>query len=465
MTTKTAEFDLDLIKRYDGRGPRYTSYPTAVQFHDGFGEEDYTRFALASNAAAPEGHPLSIYVHVPFCHSLCYYCGCHKIITRHQHSADPYVEHLVEEMRLQGRLFDPRRRVDQLHFGGGTPTFLNDAQFTKVMEGLFNNFGLHHGEDREYSIEIDPRSVDENTIPRLAELGFNRLSLGIQDFDPEVQQAVNRLQDEEWTLFLIRQAREHGFRGVSVDLIYGLPKQTADSFTHTLESVVQAKPDRIAAYSYAHLPEMFRAQRLIRNEDMPSAAEKLALLTRTVEFLTGRGYEYIGMDHFALPEDDLVKARNNGTLHRNFQGYSTHAELDLVGLGVSAIGKVGNSYSQSIKLRHDYYDAIDAGHIPVLRGVELTPDDVLRREVIHALMCGGVADMRQIETRHGIVFPEYFARELEEMHKLAQDELVEIDEDTIRVTPKGRFLLRPIAMPFDAYLAARLAEQRFSKVI
>ncbi|NGP52967.1 oxygen-independent coproporphyrinogen III oxidase [Thioalkalivibrio sp. XN8] len=465
MTTKTAEFDLDLIKRYDGRGPRYTSYPTAVQFHDGFGEEDYTRLALASNAGDPVAHPLSIYVHVPFCHSLCYYCGCHKIITRHQHSADPYVEHLVEEMRLQGRLFDPRRRVDQLHFGGGTPTFLNDAQFTKVMEGLFNNFGLHHGEEREYSIEIDPRSVDESTIPRLAELGFNRLSLGIQDFDPDVQQAVNRLQDEDWTLFLIRQAREHGFRGVSVDLIYGLPKQTADSFTHTLESVVQAKPDRIAAYSYAHLPEMFRAQRLIRNEDMPSAAEKLALLTRTVEFLTERGYEYIGMDHFALPEDDLVKARNNGTLHRNFQGYSTHSELDLIGLGVSAIGKVGHSYSQSIKLRHDYYDAIDAGHIPVLRGVELTPDDVLRREVIHALMCGGVADMRQIEARHGIDFPAYFAREVGEMRKLAEDGLVEVDADTIRVTPKGRFLLRPIAMPFDAYLAARLAEQRFSKVI
>lgn len=465
MTTKTAEFDLDLIKRYDGRGPRYTSYPTAVQFHDGFTEEDYKRLALASNDGEPEAHPLSIYVHVPFCHSLCYYCGCHKIITRHQHSADPYVEHLVEEMRLQGRLFDPRRRVDQLHFGGGTPTFLNDQQFTKVMEGLFNNFGLHHGEQREYSIEIDPRSVDENTIPRLAELGFNRLSLGIQDFDPDVQQAVNRLQDEEWTLYLIRQAREHGFRGVSVDLIYGLPKQTADSFTHTLESVVQAKPDRIAAYSYAHLPEMFRAQRLIRNEDMPSAAEKLALLTRTVEFLTQRGYEYIGMDHFALPEDDLVKARNNGTLHRNFQGYSTHAELDLIGLGVSAIGKVGHSYSQSIKLRHDYYDAIDAGHIPVLRGVELTADDVLRREVIHQLMCGGTMDMRQIEARHGIEFPQYFARELGEMEKLAADELVELDDDTIRVTPKGRFLLRPIAMPFDAYLAARLAEQRFSKVI
>lgn len=465
MTTKTAEFDLDLIKRYDGRGPRYTSYPTAVQFHDGFGEEDYKRFALASNGERPEAQPLSIYVHVPFCHALCYYCGCHKIITRHQHSADPYVEHLVEEMRLQGQLFDSRRPVDQLHFGGGTPTFLDEGQFQKVMDGLARNFGLHHGDEREYSIEIDPRSVDKDSIPRLAELGFNRLSLGIQDFDPEVQKAVNRLQDEEWTLFLIRQAREHGFRSVSVDLIYGLPKQTAESFTHTLDSVVRAQPDRIAAYSYAHLPEMFRAQRLIRNEDMPSAAEKLALLTRTVEYLTDRGYEYIGMDHFALPEDDLVKARHNGTLHRNFQGYSTHAELDLVGLGVSAIGKVGNSYAQSIKLRHDYYDAIDAGHVPVLRGVELTEDDVLRREVIHALMCGGVADMRKIEARYGISFPEYFPRELEEMQKLAEDGLVEVDADTIRVTPRGRFLLRSIAMPFDAYLAARLAEQRFSKVI
>jgi oxygen-independent coproporphyrinogen III oxidase len=465
MNTQMAEFDLDLIKRYDGRGPRYTSYPTAVQFHDGFGEEDYKRLALASNSDNPEAQPLSIYVHVPFCHSLCYYCGCHKIITRHQSSADPYVEHLVEEMRLQGQLFDPRRRVDQLHFGGGTPTFLDEGQFGKVMDGLFRNFGLHHGEQREYSIEIDPRSVDKDTIPRLAEMGFNRLSLGIQDFDPSVQAAVNRLQDEEWTLFLIRQAREHGFRSVSVDLIYGLPKQTAESFTHTLESVVRAKPDRIAAYSYAHLPQMFRAQRLIREEDLPSGAEKLALLTRTVEFLTTRGYEYIGMDHFALPEDDLVKSLYNGTLHRNFQGYSTHAELDLVGLGVSAIGKVGNSYSQSIKLRHDYYDAIDAGHLPVLRGVELNSDDILRREVIHALMCGGVADMRKIEARHGIVFGDYFARELEAMVPLEQDGLVQLDADTIRVTPRGRFLLRSIAMPFDAYLAARLAEQRFSKVI
>jgi oxygen-independent coproporphyrinogen-3 oxidase len=372
---------------------------------------------------------------------------------------------MVEEMRLQGQLFDPRRRVDQLHFGGGTPTFLDEGQFGKVMDGLSRNFGLHHGEQREYSIEIDPRSVDKDTIPRLAEMGFNRLSLGIQDFDPSVQAAVNRLQDEEWTLFLIRQAREHGFRSVSVDLIYGLPKQTAESFTHTLESVVRAKPDRIAAYSYAHLPQMFRAQRLIREEDLPSGAEKLALLTRTVEFLTTRGYEYIGMDHFALPEDDLVKSLYNGTLHRNFQGYSTHAELDLVGLGVSAIGKVGNSYSQSIKLRHDYYDAIDAGHLPVLRGVELNGDDVLRREVIHALMCGGVADMRKIEARHGIVFGDYFARELEAMVPLEQDGLVQLDADTIRVTPRGRFLLRSIAMPFDAYLSARLAEQRFSKVI
>jgi oxygen-independent coproporphyrinogen-3 oxidase len=465
MNTQTAEFDLELIQRYDGRGPRYTSYPTAVQFHAGLGEEDYKRLALASNGDDPASQPLSIYVHVPFCHSLCYYCGCHKIISRHQHSADPYVEHLVEEMRLQGQLFDPRRRVDQLHFGGGTPTFLDERQFGKVMDGLFRNFGLQHGEQREYSIEIDPRSVDRDSIPRLAAMGFNRLSLGIQDFDPAVQQAVNRLQDEEWTLFLIRQARESGFRSVSVDLIYGLPKQTAASFTHTLDSVVEARPDRIAAYSYAHLPEMFRAQRLIRDEDLPSAAEKLALLTRTVEHLTGRGYEYIGMDHFALPEDDLVRARQEGTLHRNFQGYSTHAELDLVGLGVSAIGKVGHSYAQNIKLRHDYYDAIDRGHLPILRGVELSKDDVLRREVIHALMCGGVARIPAIEARHGISFEDYFRRELTALGRLQQDGLVEIEPQEIRVTPRGRFLLRSIAMPFDAYIAARQSEQRFSKVI
>jgi oxygen-independent coproporphyrinogen III oxidase len=465
MNTQTAEFDLELIQRYDGRGPRYTSYPTAVQFHSGLGEEDYKRLALASNGDDPASQPLSIYVHVPFCHSLCYYCGCHKIISRHQHSADPYVEHLVEEMRLQGQLFDPRRRVDQLHFGGGTPTFLDERQFGRVMDGLFRNFGLQHGEQREYSIEIDPRSVDSHSIPRLAAMGFNRLSLGIQDFDPAVQQAVNRPQDEEWTLFLIRQARESGFRSVSVDLIYGLPRQTAASFTRTLDSVVEARPDRIAAYSYAHLPEMFRAQRLIRDEDLPSASEKLALLTRTVEHLTSRGYEYIGMDHFALPEDDLVRARREGTLHRNFQGYSTHAELDLVGLGVSAIGKVGHSYAQNIKLRHDYYDAIDRGHLPILRGVELSQDDVLRREVIHALMCAGVARIPAIEARYGISFKDYFSRELVALGQLQQDGLVEIEPQEIRVTPRGRFLLRSIAMPFDAYIAARQSEQRFSKVI
>jgi len=460
-----AEFDLDLIKRYDGRGPRYTSYPTAVQFHDGFGEEDYRRVALASNGDNPQDRPLSVYVHVPFCHSLCYYCGCYKIVTRHQHSADPYVEHLVEEMRMQAQLFDPKRRVDQLHFGGGTPTFLNETQFRAVMEGLTRYFGLHRGHNREYSIEIDPRSVDEGTLPMLAELGFNRLSLGIQDFDPDVQKAVNRIQDEEWTLGLIRQAREVGFRSVSVDLIYGLPRQTAGSFTHTLDSVIRAKPDRIAAYSYAHLPEMFRSQRLIPEEYMPSGAEKLALLTRTVEYLTDHGYEYIGMDHFALPEDDLVRAQREGTLHRNFQGYSTHAELDLIGLGASSIGKVGPCYAQNIKKRHDYYDVIDSGHLPVLRGFELTADDILRREVIHALMCGGVADMRRVEARHEISFPEYFERELRALGELEKDGLVELGSDEIRVTPKGRFLLRPIAMAFDAYLAAKQEGQRFSKVI
>ena len=460
-----AEFDLDLIKRYDGRGPRYTSYPTAVQFHDGFGEDEYRQVAMASNGDNPEDRPLSVYVHVPFCHSLCYYCGCYKIVTRHQHSADPYVEHLVEEMRMQAQLFDPKRRVDQLHFGGGTPTFLNQAQFRAVMEGLFRYFGLHRGHNREYSIEIDPRSVDEQTLPMLAELGFNRLSLGIQDFDPEVQKAVNRIQDEEWTLALIEQARDVGFRSVSVDLIYGLPKQTADSFTHTLESVIRAKPDRIAAYSYAHLPEMFRSQRLIPEEYMPSGAEKLALLTRTVGYLTDHGYEYIGMDHFALPGDDLVRARQDGTLHRNFQGYSTHAELDLIGLGASSIGKVGPCYAQNIKKRHDYYDVIDSGHLPILRGVELSPDDILRREVIHALMCSGVADMRKVEARHDISFPDYFARELEALGELERDGLVALDADRIHVTPRGRFLLRPIAMAFDAYLAQKKEGQRFSKVI
>ena len=460
----TAVFDRDLIQRYDGRGPRYTSYPTAVQFHEGFTADDYARVARQSNGEDPGSNPLSVYVHIPFCHSLCYYCGCHKIISRHQYSADEYLDYLLEEIRLQGELFDRRRPVVQLHFGGGTPTFLTEAQFDRLMDGLSTHFNLTGDPEREYSIEIDPRSTDLSTLPYLASIGLNRLSLGVQDFDPEVQQTVNRLQSRADTLALIAQARANGFGSVSVDLIYGLPLQTAERFLKTVDAVVEARPDRLAVYSYAHLPRMFRAQRLIREEQLPSAAEKLRLFQKTVERLTDLGYEYIGMDHFALPEDDLVRARDEGTLHRNFQGYSTHADLDLVGLGLSAIGKVGPSYAQNLKLRKDYYPTVESGRLPVFRGVACTQEDLLRRHVIHALMCGGVADYDAIGARWDIDFRAHFADELKRLEGLAEDGLVSVDSRQVRVTPKGWFLLRPIAMSFDAYLAGD-QQGGFSKVI
>ena len=458
------EFDSDLIRRYDGPGPRYTSYPTAVQFSDEFGEQEYKRLARASNDGTGS-RPLSLYVHIPFCHTLCYYCGCHKIVTRTAGVADQYLEYTLREAALHAELFDSSRPVVQLHLGGGTPTYLTNDQMTALIEGLAKNFSLMRDSAHEYSIEIDPRTTDSETLPLLSRLGFNRLSMGIQDFDPEVQRAVNRIQSKEHTLDLIRQAPEVGFESVSVDLIYGLPHQTRERFLKTLQDVVGARPDRIAAYNYAHLPGMFKAQRLIREGDLPSAEQKLELLGTTVEFLTGEGYEYIGMDHFALPGDELVTARDQGSLQRNFQGYSTYADCDLIGLGISAIGKLDTCYSQNLKLRKDYFSVLDDGHLPVFRGVKLNDEDVLRRQVIQDVMCQDAIDMDELGERYGIDFREHFAAALEHLTSLEKDGLVELDGQFVSVTAKGRFLLRPIAMAFDEYLPADRRPGRFSRVI
>jgi oxygen-independent coproporphyrinogen-3 oxidase len=458
------EFDSGLIRRYDGPGPRYTSYPTAVQFSDEFGEQEYRRLAQASNDASGS-RPLSLYVHIPFCHTLCYYCGCHKIVTRTAGVADQYLEYALREAELHAELFDSSRPVVQLHLGGGTPTYLTHDQMTALIEGLAKSFSLTRDTDHEYSIEIDPRTTDAETLPLLSRLGFNRLSMGIQDFDPEVQRAVNRIQSKEHTLDLIRQAPTVGFKSVSVDLIYGLPHQTRERFLKTLQAVVDARPDRIAAYNYAHLPGMFKAQRLIREDDLPSAEQKLELLGATVEFLTGEGYEYIGMDHFALPEDELVTARDQGTLQRNFQGYSTYADCDLIGLGISAIGKLDTCYSQNLKLRKDYFQTLDNGHLPVFRGVQLNDEDVLRRQVIQDVMCQDAIDMDELGDRYGIDFRQHFSAALEHLKSLEEDGLVELDGKLVRVTARGRFLLRPIAMAFDEYLPADRRPGRFSKVI
>lgn len=456
------QFDADLLRRYDSHGPRYTSYPTAVQFHTGFDAQSYRRAALLSNSAS--ARPLSAYVHIPFCAQPCFYCGCNKIVTRNPQHAQQYLQRLHREIELQGALFERRRPVRQLHFGGGTPTYLTPQQLQALFEQLGHYFNIDRSNQREFSIEIDPRTLDTDTLPALSSLGFNRLSLGVQDFDPQVQAAVNRLQSTQQVALAVAQARALGYRSVSFDLIYGLPLQSVAGFGRTLDTVVQMRPDRVAAYGYAHMPRLFKAQRAIREEQLPDPETRLQLLGLTVERLTAAGYIYIGMDHFALPEDDLARAMANGTLHRNFQGYSTHGGCDLVGLGVSAIGSVGDCYSQNCKQLSSYYAALDQGRLPVERGLALRMDDIVRREVIQRLMCKGDLATREIESRYALKFPDYFATELTQLQPLAADGLLSIHADRITVSDRGRALLRSIAMVFDAYLN-RTAAPLYSKVI
>jgi oxygen-independent coproporphyrinogen-3 oxidase len=453
-------FDADLIARYDISGPRYTSYPTAPQFDPRFDEAGYEAAVRVSNEA-PLPKRLSVYVHVPFCFSPCFYCGCARVITRDRAKADGYLARLDREISLVAPLFDRNRRVVQLHLGGGTPNFLNVRQMGDLVDSLARRFSLADDASREFGIEIDPRDVDGDYIAALARLGFNRISLGVQDFDPAVQTAVNRVQGVDATRAIVDAAREHGFRSTSIDLIYGLPKQTTASFARTLESVIALRPDRIAAYGYAHLPERFRAQRQIDATDLPDAAGRLALLELTIRTLVAAGYRYIGMDHFALPDDDLSRAQDRGTLQRNFQGYSTHGECDLVGLGVSAIGRIADAFMQNEKDLVGYYAALDAGRLPVARGLVIDRDDRIRGDAIQRIMCDGVIEIGAFEARHGIDFNDYFASERERLDTLARDGLVAVTHSRIAATARGRLLLRNIAMCFDAYLE-RPSESRRS---
>ncbi|MCE8004665.1 oxygen-independent coproporphyrinogen III oxidase [Billgrantia ethanolica] len=455
-------FNRPLVEKYDRPGPRYTSYPTAPQFHAAFAEDDYRAAAERSNrVASPK--PLSVYVHIPFCKSLCYYCACNKIITHNTERAAEYLDWLKQEIGVQGALFDETRRMTQLHLGGGTPTYLSNAQLGELMAALDEAFHFAPVEEREFSLEVDPRTVTPAQIHELHDLGFNRLSFGVQDFDTDVQKAVNRLQSEEQVVELVAAAREAGFQSVSVDLIYGLPLQTVASFDTTLDKIIALRPDRIASYSYAHLPELFKAQRLIRPEDMPPPERKLELLELTIRRLTAAGYVYIGMDHFALPDDELTLARENGTLQRNFQGYSTHADCDMIGLGITSIGKVGDSYSQNVKETAQYQARLEAGRLPVMRGYRLNDDDRLRRDVINALMCHGRIDFANIEARHDIVFRDYFADALDQLEEMQADGLLAINDDAIEVLPAGRLMMRNMAMAFDAYLKPN--EGRFSRTV
>jgi len=462
--TQQVLFDQSLIQRYDVTGPRYTSYPTAVQFHEGFDHVAYERFVAASNSELIP-RPLSIYMHLPFCQSLCYYCGCTKKITRHPEHGVAYLKALFREIEMQGALFDPDREVQQLHLGGGTPTFFNDQQLNDLMESLGRNFSVIDREDREYSIELDPRTMDKGRLENLWNLGFNRVSLGIQDFDPAVQKAVNRIQSVEDTLGLITGAHDLGFESVSVDLIYGLPLQTPEKFSRTLDLVVEAKPDRLSVYNYAHLPHLFRAQRMIKDELIPSPATKLELMELTINQLTESGYVYIGMDHFALPADELTLAQQSGSLQRNFQGYSTHSDCDIVGLGVSSIGKIGDCYSQNLKTIPAWQNAVTAGDLPTWRGVALSTEDRLRRCIIESIMCHGHLNYADYEHRFGIDFSEHFCSEIHMIEQQAEDGLLDLNDSGFTIKPAGRLLLRNIAMLFDEYLNRAAKTQKFSRVI
>ena len=457
------EFKSDLIKRYDKAGPRYTSYPTANLFHDEFSSDDYRAAAERSNNEL-NPKPLSLYFHIPFCDTVCFYCACNKIVTKMRDRATPYLQHLYREIEMQGELYAASRPVDQLHWGGGTPTFLNHDQMRSLMEKTGQHFTLMDNDEGEYSIEIDPREIDPEGVHFLREIGFNRMSLGIQDFDPKVQKAVNRIQSEEITFAAIEAAREAKFKSVSVDLIYGLPFQSVDSFHVTLEKIMQARPDRFSVFNYAHLPTLFMPQRRINEEDLPSAAEKLEILQSVIRFLTEQGYVYVGMDHFARPDDELVIAQDKGLLYRNFQGYSTHADCDMVAMGVTAISQVNDIYSQNVRDEDSYYQMIDDGKLPLMRGLRLTADDMLRRELITQLICNFKLDIHQFMTQQGIDFGEYFADEIKQLEIMQDDGLLKIDQDSITILPPGRLLIRNICMTFDAHLNDN-QKNRFSKVI
>ncbi|MGB8516971.1 MAG: oxygen-independent coproporphyrinogen III oxidase [Gallionella sp.] len=456
------DLDLELIRRLDKNGPRYTSYPTADRFTDSFDAQSYSQW-IAKREVDGISRPLSLYIHIPFCNTLCFYCACNKVITKDKSKAADYVRYLIKEMEMQAALLGRGKVIEQLHFGGGTPTFLSDAEIHQVMDAIRKNFKLV--DDGEYSIEIDPRKVTDATIALLGAAGFNRISVGVQDFDDEVQRAVNRIQSEEETLRVINAARANGFKSVSIDLIYGLPKQTLEGFGATLDKVIAVNPDRLSIYNYAHMPTLFMPQRRIHESDLPAAQTKLDILGMAVKKLTDAGYVYIGMDHFAKPEDELAVAQRLGRLHRNFQGYSTHSDCDLVALGVSAIGKIGPTYSQNFRDLENYYGALDQDKLPIMRGMELNDDDQLRRAIIQDLMCHFELSYTTLNSAYAIDFAKYFATELPELREYEREGLLEMTDKSLIVTAKGRMLIRNICMVFDKYLRTRTEHAKYSKVI
>ncbi|MCC8394227.1 oxygen-independent coproporphyrinogen III oxidase [Paraburkholderia sp. MMS20-SJTR3] len=461
MSIADSLFRPDLLARYSANGPRYTSYPTAPQFRDSFDPADYRRAAADPGAASTD---LSLYFHIPFCDTVCFYCGCNKVATKNRAHARPYLERLKREIALQAACFDTQRPVSQLHWGGGTPTFLSHDEMAELMAATREHFTLLPDCDAEYSIEVDPREASPETIAHLRELGFNRLSLGVQDFDPRVQRAINRIQPFELTAAVMQAARAVDFHSIGVDLIYGLPHQSVDSFSRTLDTMLELAPDRLSVFGYAHMPQLFKMQRQMDPATLPSPTERLALLQRVVERLTDAGYVYIGMDHFALPTDELARAQARRTLHRNFQGYSTRAECDLIGFGASSIGKVGDVYAQNAKELNAYGAAIDAGRLAIARGIRLSADDRLRRDVITQIMCNLELRFDEFEAAYGIRFAEAFAPELERLRPFEDDGLISLGSRKLEVRMAGRMLVRNIAMVFDRYLGEQTLE-RFSRTV
>ncbi|MDG6431033.1 oxygen-independent coproporphyrinogen III oxidase [Glaesserella parasuis] len=450
-------WDINLIQKYNQSGPRYTSYPTALEFNESYNDDDFKAAAVRY-----PNKPLSLYVHIPFCHKLCYFCACNKIITRHQHKVDIYLDYLEKEIKYRADLFKDRT-VTQIHWGGGTPTYLDEEQSLRLMAMLRKHFNVI--DDAEISIEMDPREIELEMLDHLREIGFNRISMGIQDFNKEVQKLVNREQDEEFIFSLMKRARELGFTSTNIDLIYGLPKQTVESFMFTLDRVIELNPDRMSVFNYAHLPSRFAAQIKIKDEMLPAPETKLEILQKTIETLGNAGYKFIGMDHFAKPNDELAIAQAKGELHRNFQGYTTQEDADLLGLGVSAISLLGDSYAQNHKELKQYYTEVEMRGIALHKGLSMTKDDCLRRDVIKALICNFKLEYDRFEQDYQIDFNQYFAEDLLLLAPLEKDGLLDIGAKGIVVSPRGRLLIRNICMCFDIYSRQQAKRQQFSRII
>ena len=456
-------FNKEIIRRYDTLGPRYTSYPTTVQFSTNYSADDYKDWIRYSNENLIPA-PLSLYFHIPFCDTICYYCGCSKVITKNRSKATHYIDLLKQEIKLQGALFASDRKVTQIHWGGGTPTFLDDKEIYEIIKCIRENFQVPADGDVEFGIEVDPRTVNQQRLKNLSNLGFNRISFGVQDFDHYVQKSVNRIQSTQQIKQHIDDARTLNYQSINIDLMYGLPKQTIYSFLQTLKTTIELSPDRIALYNYAHLPEMFKPQRRINEDELPSAEEKLNILQLCIEKLQDAGYVYIGMDHFAKETDSLVEAQRKGSLQRNFQGYSTNANCDIVAMGITAISRIGDNYSQNVRTIDEYENLLRAGIIPIFRGIELEDDDILRREIINQLMCNNKLDIIKIEKKWGIDFKTYFKSSLGNLQNMAADGLLKIEDSNLTITNTGRLLTRSICMQFDRYLQKKNSKQ-FSRVI